>query len=224
MMQRRGLPTEAIHGDLSQNQRDRVIEGFKKKKFVYMVATDVAARGLDIDNVTHVFNYDIPKEKENYVHRIGRTGRAGKSGKAISFITPSEVHDLWEIEHVARTKINETHLENPVEVKERPERPKLSPYEDYGPGQRGSYARPHRGDGGQGAAAEEAMEEAAGIGEAVEEAVRGPSSATETGLYLDGMMRCVCIYTTISIILLWNLSMFLNILTGCIMNTLSSIS
>jgi len=105
LMKRRGLDAEALHGDLSQNQRDRVMEQFKKKKFRFLVATDVAARGLDIDDVSHVFNYDLPKDQENYIHRIGRTARAGKSGKAISFITPQETRDLWAIEHTCRTRI-----------------------------------------------------------------------------------------------------------------------
>ncbi len=110
LMRRRGFKTEALHGDLSQSQRDRVMEGFRAKKIRYLIATDVAARGLDIDDVSHVFNYDIPRERENYVHRIGRTGRAGKTGKAISFITSAEVHDLWGIEHFARTKISPAKL------------------------------------------------------------------------------------------------------------------
>ena len=148
MMQRRGMSTEAIHGDLSQNQRDRVIEGFKRKKFIFMVATDVAARGLDIDDVTHVFNYDIPREKENYIHRIGRTGRAGKSGKAISFISSQEIHDLWTIEHTCRTKINEARLDVPIEAPAHGSRPKLSPYEDSSPRPRSSQHRPYRGGGG----------------------------------------------------------------------------
>ena len=105
LMNRHGFRAQAIHGDLSQNQRDSVMEDFRNKKLKYLVATDVAARGLDIDDVSHVFNYDIPKEKENYVHRIGRTARAGKTGKAISFILGSQIHDLWGIEHFARTKI-----------------------------------------------------------------------------------------------------------------------
>jgi len=105
LMQRRGLRTQAIHGDLSQNQRDRVIDGFKTRNIKFMVATDVAARGLHIENVSHIFNYDLPKDKGNYVHRIGRTGRAGKKGKAITFVTPQEIHDLWGIEHACRTKI-----------------------------------------------------------------------------------------------------------------------
>ncbi|MBN2250529.1 MAG: DEAD/DEAH box helicase [Candidatus Altiarchaeota archaeon] len=107
LMQRRGLKTQALHGDLSQNQRDNVMEGFRKGRFSFMVATDVAARGLDIEDVSHIFNYDIPKEKENYIHRIGRTGRAGKKGKAISFITPCETRDLWSIEHTCKTKITQ---------------------------------------------------------------------------------------------------------------------
>ncbi|MFZ2454941.1 MAG: DEAD/DEAH box helicase [Candidatus Altiarchaeia archaeon] len=143
MMQRRGMATEAIHGDLSQNQRDRVIEGFKRKRFTFMVATDVAARGLDIDDVTHVFNYDIPREKENYVHRIGRTGRAGKSGKAISFISPNEIHDLWAMEHACRTKITEAKLTITLEASTH-SRPKLSPYEDSSPRQRSSRGPPRR--------------------------------------------------------------------------------
>ena len=107
LMRKKGLRTEALHGDLTQGQRDHVMEGFRNRRFEFLVATDVAARGLDIDDVSHIFNYDIPREKENYIHRIGRTGRAGKKGKAITFIAPHEIHDLWGIEHVCRTKINQ---------------------------------------------------------------------------------------------------------------------
>jgi ATP-dependent RNA helicase DeaD len=105
MMKHRGFNAQSLHGDLSQNQRDRVMESFRKKKFRILVATDVAARGLDINDVSHVFNYDLPREHENYIHRIGRTGRAGKRGKAITFITPKETRDLWGVEHACRTKI-----------------------------------------------------------------------------------------------------------------------
>jgi ATP-dependent RNA helicase DeaD len=111
LMKRRGLHGEALHGDLSQGQRDRVMDGFRKGRFRFLVATDVAARGLDIDDVSHIFNYDLPRERGNYVHRIGRTARAGNSGKAISFITPCETRDLWDIEHYCRTKIKEAKLE-----------------------------------------------------------------------------------------------------------------
>jgi len=110
LMNRRGLRVEVLHGDMSQNQRDRAMENFRGKKIRYLIATDVAARGLDIDDVSHIFNYDIPRERENYVHRIGRTARAGKSGKAISFISSQETHDLWGIEHFARTKIQQATL------------------------------------------------------------------------------------------------------------------
>jgi len=105
LMSRRGFRAQALHGDLSQNQRDRVMEDFKKKRFRFLVATDVAARGLDIDNVSHVFNYDLPREQENYLHRIGRTARAGKTGKAITFITSKETRELWAVEHTCRTRI-----------------------------------------------------------------------------------------------------------------------
>jgi ATP-dependent RNA helicase DeaD len=107
LMRKKGLKTEALHGDLTQAQRDRVMDGFRNRRFEFLVATDVAARGLDIDDISHIFNYDIPREKENYIHRIGRTGRAGKKGKAITFIAPHEIHDLWGIEHICRTKINQ---------------------------------------------------------------------------------------------------------------------
>ena len=105
LMNRRGFKAEALHGDLSQNQRDRVMEGFRRGKVKYLIATDVASRGLDISDISHIINYDLPRERESYVHRIGRTGRAGKSGKAITFISPQEIHDLWGIEHFCRTKI-----------------------------------------------------------------------------------------------------------------------
>ena len=82
---------EAIHGDLSQRQRDRVILSFRKSNHRIMVATDVAARGLDIPHTQHVINYDLPMCPEDYLHRIGRTGRAGAKGNALSFISPDDV-------------------------------------------------------------------------------------------------------------------------------------
>lgn len=110
LMKQRRINCEALHGDLSQNQRDRVMDGFRKKRFRFLVATDVAARGLDIDDVSHIFNYDIPKDPNDYIHRIGRTARVGKKGKAISLISPREIHDLWGIEHRCRTKIQQSEL------------------------------------------------------------------------------------------------------------------
>lgn len=95
-----GVPAEAIHGNKSQNARQRALQAFRRKKVHVLVATDVAARGIDIDGITHVVNFDLPMEPENYVHRIGRTGRAGADGIAVSFCTPSERRDLRVIEQL----------------------------------------------------------------------------------------------------------------------------
>ncbi|PEP43903.1 RNA helicase [Bacillus pseudomycoides] len=97
-LKRSGYPCDKIHGGMIQEDRFAVMNDFKRGKFRYLVATDVAARGIDIENITHVINYDIPLEKESYVHRTGRTGRAGNSGKAITFVTPYEERFLVEIE------------------------------------------------------------------------------------------------------------------------------
>jgi ATP-dependent RNA helicase DeaD len=94
-----------IHGDLSQNQRERVLSDFKNRRIIYLVATDVAARGIDVKNISHVINYDMPNDIETYIHRIGRTGRAGASGKSITFTTPEEIADLLRIEHFVKVKI-----------------------------------------------------------------------------------------------------------------------
>ncbi len=86
----RGLSVKALHGDMSQGQRDGVMISFKEHRLPLLVATDVAARGLDIEHVTHVINYDVPDTTEGYVHRIGRTGRVGRTGRAITFVTPTQ--------------------------------------------------------------------------------------------------------------------------------------
>ncbi len=91
-------PQAALHGDLRQNVRNRRIDGFRRGKNSIFVATDVAARGLDINDITHVINYDLPKFCEDYVHRIGRTGRAGKEGEAISFCSNADLRNLQRIE------------------------------------------------------------------------------------------------------------------------------
>lgn len=103
----RGLRVKALHGDLSQGQRDGVMIAFKEQKVPILVATDIAARGLDIDHVTHVINYDLPNSTETYVHRIGRTGRVGRSGKAVTFVTPKQTDELRQIEREAKTPIVE---------------------------------------------------------------------------------------------------------------------
>ncbi|MGD9678508.1 MAG: DEAD/DEAH box helicase [Vulcanibacillus sp.] len=104
-LSKRGYSAEGIHGDLTQSKRDSVMKKFKEGTIEVLVATDVAARGLDISGVTHVFNFDIPQDSESYVHRIGRTGRAGKSGLAITFITSREIGHLKAIEGAIRRKI-----------------------------------------------------------------------------------------------------------------------
>jgi len=101
----RGYFAEGLHGDMKQAQRDRVMANFRKGKTDILIATDVAARGLDIDYVEAVFNYDIPQDDEYYVHRIGRTGRAGRAGKAFSFIKGKEVYKLKDIMRYCKTKI-----------------------------------------------------------------------------------------------------------------------
>ena len=98
----RGFPAEAINGDLEQNAREQILGRFRAGQIKVLVATDVAARGLDIDNISHVFNYHLPDDAEVYVHRIGRTGRAGKTGIAISLFAPREKRRLREIEHMTK--------------------------------------------------------------------------------------------------------------------------
>lgn len=107
---KRGYSAEGIHGDIPQGKRDQVIRRFKEQTIDIMVATDVAARGLDISGVTHVYNFDIPQDPESYVHRIGRTGRAGKKGYAVTFVSPRELDHLRIIENVTKKKM----VKNPI--------------------------------------------------------------------------------------------------------------
>ncbi|HEY9131758.1 MAG TPA: DEAD/DEAH box helicase [Dyella sp.] len=109
-LQARGLAAAAINGDIAQPQRERVIQQLKDGKLDILVATDVAARGLDVERISHVMNYDIPYDTESYVHRIGRTGRAGRSGEAILFVTPREKGMLRAIERATRQPIEEMKL------------------------------------------------------------------------------------------------------------------
>src|SRR5699024_8577169 len=101
-LQARGYNAEGIHGDLTQQKRMSVLRQFKNGELQFLVATDVAARGLDISGVTHVYNYDIPQDPDSYVHRIGRTGRAGATGVAVTFIAPNETSYLRGIEDLTR--------------------------------------------------------------------------------------------------------------------------
>jgi len=101
-----------IHGDLSQNQRERVMLDFKNRRIIYLIATDVAARGIDIKNISHVINYDMPNDIETYIHRIGRTARAGASGESITFVTNEEIPDLLRIENFVKVKIEKKRFLN----------------------------------------------------------------------------------------------------------------
>ena len=106
----RGYDAGELHGDITQNHREVTLNRFKARKLSILVATDVAARGIDVNDLTHVVNYAIPQEAESYVHRIGRTGRAGKEGTAITFMTPSEYKKLLQIKRITKTDIRKEKL------------------------------------------------------------------------------------------------------------------
>jgi ATP-dependent RNA helicase RhlE len=134
-----GIKVEAIHGNKSQSQRTRTLEGFKRNRFRVLVATDVAARGLDVDDITHVINYDLPVEAETYVHRIGRTARAGADGNAISFCCAEDRSYLRDIERLLGRQV-------PTEMKhayhcDRALNSTVSPPKGYG-SNRGRRGRP----------------------------------------------------------------------------------
>ncbi|WP_152394381.1 DEAD/DEAH box helicase [Paenibacillus guangzhouensis] len=121
-LQKRGYSADGLHGDLSQNQRDTVMRKFRDGSIDVLVATDVAARGLDVSGVSHVVNFDLPQDPESYVHRIGRTGRAGKEGTAWSFVTPREIDHLHFIEKVTRHRIPKKPLPSLAEAIEGKQR------------------------------------------------------------------------------------------------------
>jgi len=120
-----GVNTAAIHGNKSQNARQRALEAFRKYRVQVLVATDVAARGIDVDGISHVINFDIPMDPESYVHRIGRTGRAGASGIAISFCTEGERRELREIQKLLGSKVRliMDHSQAPTEQQHRSSTP-----------------------------------------------------------------------------------------------------
>jgi len=109
-MQARGYFVEALHGDMKQQQRDRVMARFRAGTIDVLIATDVAARGIDVDDVDIVFNYDVPQDVEYYVHRIGRTARAGRAGKSVTFVSPREIYKLRDIQRYAKIQIAKTPL------------------------------------------------------------------------------------------------------------------
>jgi len=111
-LRRRGYDVALLHGDLSQRDRDRAMHRFREAHVRHLIATNVAARGLDIDDISHVVNYDVPLTPEEYLHRVGRTGRAGKEGIAITLITPSEILKLRDVERAAGTVIEPSTLDD----------------------------------------------------------------------------------------------------------------
>lgn len=115
-LEARGFATEPLNGDIAQKSRERTVERLKKGKIDIIVATDVAARGLDVDRISHVINYDIPNEAESYIHRIGRTGRAGRKGDAILFVSPRERWMIKVIEKATRQKIEMMTLPSPESI------------------------------------------------------------------------------------------------------------
>jgi ATP-dependent RNA helicase RhlE len=140
-LDKKGVPSAAIHGNKSQNARQRALDAFKTGRIRVLVATDIAARGIDVDGVTHVINFELPDEPESYVHRIGRTARAGASGVALSFCDAEERASLRDIERLIRAQV-------PV-VSDHPFVGVPAPVEaqrERGPSDR----PPHRGPGGGG--------------------------------------------------------------------------
>lgn len=115
-LKKRGYAVEGLHGDLTQGQRDTVMNLFKSGHAAILIATDVAARGIDVDNVEAVFNYDVPEDIEYYVHRIGRTGRAGKKGRSFTLVTGRENFKLRDIERVCHTKIKERKIPSAADI------------------------------------------------------------------------------------------------------------
>src|SRR5258705_10596931 len=113
-----GYAADRLHGDMTQAMRDRVMHKFRKSGLEFLVATDVAARGIDVDDIQVVFNYDLPYDPEDYLHRIGRTGRAGRSGRAISFVAGREVFQIQHIERFAKTRIHRAKAPTADQVEE----------------------------------------------------------------------------------------------------------
>ena len=144
---RDGITTDALHGNKSQNARTRALAGFKSGEVTVLVATDIAARGLDIDMLPHVVNYELPNVPEDYVHRIGRTGRAGKDGEALALVAPDERDELRAIERMLRRQIPVMEVQGYVPAPET-HHPRTPEYRD--PRAQPHHGRGHRGGGGGG--------------------------------------------------------------------------
>jgi ATP-dependent RNA helicase DeaD len=118
IFQARGYSVEGLHGDMNQSQRERVLEKFRRGEIEILIATDVAARGIDVEGIEAVFNYDVPQDEEYYVHRIGRTGRAGRAGRAFTFVSGRDVQKMREIQRYTGARIQQRPVPSPVEVEE----------------------------------------------------------------------------------------------------------
>ena len=115
----RGYAADKMHGDMTQAMRERVMAKFRKRGLEFLVATDVAARGLDVDDIEVVFNYDLPHDGDDYIHRIGRTGRAGRSGRAITFVSGRELYKMQNIIRFTKAKIRREKVPSEEEVEEK---------------------------------------------------------------------------------------------------------
>ncbi|MDD1678485.1 MAG: DEAD/DEAH box helicase [Methanomicrobiales archaeon] len=118
LFQARGYSVEGLHGDMNQPQRERVLEKFRRGEIEVLIATDVAARGIDVEGIEAVFNYDVPQDEEYYVHRIGRTGRAGRPGSAYTFVSGRDMQKMREIQRYTGARIAQRPVPSPVEVEE----------------------------------------------------------------------------------------------------------
>lgn len=121
-LQKLGYNAGALHGDFTQSHREEIMGKFRGRKIDILVATDVAGRGIDVENISHVINYSIPQNPEGYIHRIGRTGRAGRAGIAVTFVTPRESRQLQMIERMAKTKLSRKEIPTTAEVKKARQR------------------------------------------------------------------------------------------------------
>ncbi|MEO8410944.1 MAG: C-terminal helicase domain-containing protein, partial [Propionivibrio sp.] len=140
-----GFNAAALHGDMHQGARNRTLDALRRGQLQILVATDVAARGIDVPTITHVFNYDLPKFAEDYVHRIGRTGRAGRNGLAISLVNHAERFNVRKIERFTQQTI-------PVEVVAGHEPTRRAPPANNHPGSRPNHRAPWKDGGSRGAA------------------------------------------------------------------------
>ena len=145
---RDNIRAEAIHGNKSQPQRTRALAAFKKNSFQVLVATDIASRGIDIDRLDHVVNFDLPHVPEDYIHRIGRTGRAGASGRAVSLVSADEIQQLRDIERLINHRIERESIEGFLPQHNVPESSSAKPVRKQAPsGKSGYKAGPHRNAG-----------------------------------------------------------------------------